>query len=234
VALAVPSNSLEQRAKVRVATIRVLVVMAARRNSLEVRVATIRVLVVVAARRNSLEVRVATIRAVVALAARRNSLEVRVATTRVRSVFPAKAIGFAAATSRKSTSCPRLMVACSVDCPAQTLSRLTGRSPPMRSSLAGRKAQAHAFALRTRMAASGSFARAEVAPALELRTLFAIAWGAFVGAALTEPAEVPNNGGDALGSFRAHAALRRKWSTCTPDLNRCVERSSRCRALESP
>jgi len=92
VALAVPSNSLEQRAKVRVATIRVLVVMAARRNSLEVRVATIRVLVVVAARRNS--------------------LEVRVATTRVRSVFPAKAIGFAAATSRKSTSCPRPMAAC--------------------------------------------------------------------------------------------------------------------------
>jgi hypothetical protein len=40
--------------------------------------------------------------------------------------------------------------------------------------------------------------------------------------------------GEALGSFRAHPALRRKWSACTPDLNRCVDRSSRCRALDRP
>ena len=42
VALAAPRNSREQRAKVRAATIRALVVVAARRNSLGVRVATIR------------------------------------------------------------------------------------------------------------------------------------------------------------------------------------------------
>ena len=35
-------------------------------------------------------------------------------------------------------------------------------------------------------------------------------------------------------SFHAHPALRRKWSACTPDLNRCVDRSSRCRALDRP
>ena len=40
--------------------------------------------------------------------------------------------------------------------------------------------------------------------------------------------------GEALGSFHAHPALRRKWSACTPDLNRCVDRSSRCRALDRP
>jgi hypothetical protein len=28
--------------------------------------------------------------------------------------------------------------------------------------------------------------------------------------------------------------LRRKWSACTPDLKRCVDRSSRCRALDKP
>jgi uncharacterized protein YbjT (DUF2867 family) len=39
---------------------------------------------------------------------------------------------------------------------------------------------------------------------------------------------------EALGSFHAHPALRRKWSACTPDLNRCVDRSSRCRALDRP
>ena len=32
----------------------------------------------------------------------------------------------------------------------------------------------------------------------------------------------------------AHPALRRKWSACTPDLNRCVDRSSRRRALDRP
>ena len=35
-------------------------------------------------------------------------------------------------------------------------------------------------------------------------------------------------------AFHAHPALRRKWSACTPDLNRCVDRSSRCRALDRP
>lgn len=40
--------------------------------------------------------------------------------------------------------------------------------------------------------------------------------------------------GEALGPFHAHPALRRKWSACTPDLNRCVDRSSRCRALDRP
>src|SRR5262245_52050317 len=40
--------------------------------------------------------------------------------------------------------------------------------------------------------------------------------------------------GEALGSFHAHPALRRKWSACTPDLNRCVDRSSRCRARDRP
>jgi hypothetical protein len=34
--------------------------------------------------------------------------------------------------------------------------------------------------------------------------------------------------------FHAHPALRRKWSACTPDLNRCADRSSRCRALDRP
>jgi hypothetical protein len=38
----------------------------------------------------------------------------------------------------------------------------------------------------------------------------------------------------ALGSFHNHPALRRKWSDCTPDLNRCVDRSSRCRAFDRP
>lgn len=28
--------------------------------------------------------------------------------------------------------------------------------------------------------------------------------------------------GEALGSVHAHPALRRRWSACTPDLNRCV------------
>ena len=29
-------------------------------------------------------------------------------------------------------------------------------------------------------------------------------------------------------SFLAHPALRRKWSACTPDLNRCVDSSKMC------
>jgi len=149
VARAVPRNSVELRAKARVATIRALAVRAVTRNSPEVRVATIRALAVRAVTRNCPEVRVAPIRA--------------------RSAFLAKVIGFAAVTSPKSTSCPTPMVACLGDFPAETFSRLTGQSPPTRSSLAGHKALAHASTFRTLMAANGSFARAEVAPALELR-----------------------------------------------------------------
>ena len=36
------------------------------------------------------------------------------------------------------------------------------------------------------------------------------------------------------GSGHAHPALRRKWSACTPDSNRRVDRSSRCRGLDRP
>jgi len=149
VARAVPRNSVELRAKARVATIRALAVRAVTRNSPEVRVATIRALAVRAVTRNCPEVRVAPIRA--------------------RSAFLAKVIGFAAVTSPKSTSCPTPMVACLGDFPAETFSRLTGQSPPTRSSLAGHKALAHASTFRTLMAANGSSARAEVAPALELQ-----------------------------------------------------------------
>jgi len=48
------------------------------------------------------------------------------------------------------------------------------------------------------------------------------------------PRSVAPAAGEALGSVHAHPALRRKWSACTPDLNRCVDRSSRCRALDRP
>ncbi len=35
-------------------------------------------------------------------------------------------------------------------------------------------------------------------------------------------------------SLRAHPARRRRWSACTPDANRCVDRSSSCRRLDTP
>ena len=35
-------------------------------------------------------------------------------------------------------------------------------------------------------------------------------------------------------TFYAQPALRRKWCACTPDLNRCVDRSSRCRGFDRP
>ena len=99
-ALAVTSHSLGQQAKARLATIRALVALAVTGNSLE----------------QLAKVRVATIRASAALAVIGNSLEqpaeVRAATIRARSVFLAKAIGSAAATSPASTSCPRPMAAC--------------------------------------------------------------------------------------------------------------------------
>lgn len=40
--------------------------------------------------------------------------------------------------------------------------------------------------------------------------------------------------GEALGACHAHPALRRRWSACTPDLKRCVDRSSSCLALDRP
>jgi len=76
VALAVPSNSLDQLAKVRVAMIRALVALAVPSNSLD------------------------------------QLAKARVATIRARSVFLAKAIGFAAVTSRASTSYPKPVAAC--------------------------------------------------------------------------------------------------------------------------